>query len=233
MTIMLTNKSRRLGVAAMAVAAAAAVAVGGASAANAASGTSNQGVSNAVITPDAPAVNFDTPGTWGRLTFNMSDGKPDSVANWTAEVGDESAYQFTLPEGMRFLGSNPVCPTDLYPYATTTCTLSENQREWIVKSVITAPVTDFDGAFADFVAPEWLVVSTGPIVGAGYAIYTPWYTPGANPPEQISSDSRNVPITVAEVPPNDTPLLAGGVLAALGLGGAGAVYGWRRHKKAA
>jgi len=226
---MLKNKTRRFGVAALAVAAAAAITLGGAGAANAVSGSSNQGVSNVLLTPLDGAVNFDTPGTTGQLTFQMGDGSANTGSLWGLAVGDQSAYQFRVGAGLRFLGSSPVCPTDLYVFATTTCELSADQTLWIVESIVHTPVTNSPIGWAGKVGPDWLVVSTGsaPVTTGGLATFTDWYTPGT------TSHAQDAEIVLYVAPANETPLLAGGLIAALGLGGAGAVYGWRRQKKAA
>lgn len=194
---------------------------------------SNQGVSNARLTPLEPAVNFATAGTQGRLTFGMGNGNPDTGAPWSLMVGDESAYQVNLIDSLRFLGTNPVCPTDLYPFATTTCELSADQRQWIVRSVVHTAVVDSTEGYLDAGGPNWLIVSTADnadaATNAGSMIFTPWYTPGGN----NARPGEGTTIEFNTAPSNDTPLLAGGIIAALTLAAGGAIYGIRRRKAAA
>ncbi len=196
-----------------------------------ASGTSNQGIRSVHATPTSPAVNFDTPGTPGHVTWNISDYKDDSVANWSVAVGDVSEYTITLPEGVTF-DDNPPCLT--YSFASSTCSLSADKRTYTVSSTVHTALENSTLAFSDFVTPPLPITSTGPVAAWNtFANYTPWYTPGSDPLQQIETGEDSANVLFVGTPSNETPLLAGGIIAGLGLAGAGAVYGIRRHKKVA
>jgi len=194
---------------------------------------SNQGVSNATLTPRGDAVNFSSNGTQGVIAFTMGNGTPDTGAAWSLNVGDRSAYQIDLVEGLRFLGTNPVCPTDLYSFATTTCEISADQRRWIVRSVVTTAVVDSTAGWAGVDGPNWLAVTEVAGVDtdnadAGRIIWTPWYEPGSND----GAVGQSTRILFNTTPASETPLLAGGVIAGVMLAGGGAVYGIRRRRAA-
>lgn len=196
-----------------------------------ASGTSNQGIRNVFATPTEGAVNFDTPGTPGEVTWNLSDYAPDSVAGWNVVVGDKSEYVITLPEGVEF-DSNPPCL--VYAFADTVCTLSADNRTYTVEATVHTEIADSNLAFSDANGPVLPITTTGPIAAWNtYANYTPWYTPGSAPLQQITTGEDIANVLPVFEPPVDTPLLAGGIIAVLGLAGAGAVYGIRRHKQSA
>jgi len=198
-----------------------ALSLGGVGAATAADGHLNQGVTEARITPTAPAVNFDTPGTTGNLVYNAWDGSAPGSAN--IKAGDVERYTYGLPEGLEF----PANVCDRYAgggtnAVTVTCTLNPDRRGLIVSQVAKV---DFK-ADADFVRAyrSLPVVSTGePITGTPGISFTPW--------TGLTTEAAHANVAVVQTPSDGTPLLAGGVLAAGALGAGALVL--RRRRAAA
>lgn len=209
---------RKAGLATMAIGAAALMTLGGATIALAATGDINAGIRDVVVSPDAPAVNFSTPGTIGTFSFNNGDGTP--AGTYTFEVGDVSEITYTLPVGLEF---TDFCVDD--PAIGLDCTYSSDLRTLVMTRTTLEEVTasvDWNAVEVNYIK----VQSTGePISGLPTAAYTQF-------PDGLTTEAASaVGIVEGEEPPAG-PLVLGGVLAAAGLG-AGALVISRRRKVAA
>lgn len=197
-----------------------ALSLGGAGVATAADGHLNQGISDLQVTPNAPAVNFETPGTPGTLSYGPGDGTAQGSAD--VKAGDTMRYSYGLPEGLEFPAD--FCDTLGEPTApvTITCELGPLKRGLVVTQTATANFS----LSPDFNSEQRAlrVVSTGAeITGQVTMNFQPW--------TGLTTQTPSAAGPVVQTPSDGVPLIAGGVLAAGALG-AGALV-MRRRRAAA
>lgn len=151
--------------------AAAAMVFGATTAASAATGHSNEGIRNMVLTPTSPATSFAAPGTTGTLQWNRGDGT--ATGTFSLVVADVRKTTITLPAGMKF--ADNACDGRAVDAAgfNNECLLENGNRKITLGSyvdVASGPYTIDSNSFFDSLP----VVSTGIISGGVSATFQPW-----------------------------------------------------------
>lgn len=168
---MTTSTRNGWAVGALTAAFAAIVVAGVATSATAATGSSNGGVRDLVLTPDSPATGFAAPGTPGTLTFNDGDGQPAS--SFVLVNGDQRSTTVTLSDGLAFAAN--ACDGFVYVNENWTgaCTVTNDGRTWTATTTVHVDSEPYDHD-SNLDATTLPVVSTGILAGPTTAAYTPW-----------------------------------------------------------